>query len=91
MKQGLGIREVTILDIYKFFELRLDISKKTARPYQKQIKSMFVGMRSLGLIPLTCVPDEEMKMIKAKRGEPRPLILEEVEIPITQSRKPLGY
>lgn len=83
--------EVTILDIYNFFETRPDISKETQRLYQKQIKAMFVGMRSLGLIPLTCTPDADMKIIKAKRGTPRPLSMEDIDILVNQSRKPLGY
>jgi len=83
--------EVTIFDIYDFFDTRADIAAGTRRHYQRQIKQMFSGMRNLGLIPLTCTPDLDIKLERAKRGQPRPLSMEMVSTLITQSKQPYGY
>jgi len=83
--------EVTIADIYDFFDTRPDISSGTRRHYQRQIKQMFTGMRSLGLIPLTCTPDLDIKLEKAKRGQPRPLSMEMVTNLISNAKEPYNY
>jgi len=83
--------EVTIFDIYDFFDSRPDIATGTRRHYQRQIKQMFTGMRNLGIIPLTCTPDLDIKLEKAKRGQPRPLSMEMVTNLITNAKEPYNY